>query len=124
MAKKKTTTRKRSTLKTPVYEKGSNKRLAVNKSTVVSKGDKIIKSRSVARGGGQVTVTKQNNKKGTSSTKTRRTVGSIVRGAAQKAGVGQKRGQVSMSVPAVRDGKTSLRSRKTDLKPRTRSRKK
>ena len=115
MAKKEKTTKKRVTIKTPVYEEGSNKRLAVNKMTLVSKGGKIIKERSVSKGGGKVTVKKQNNNKGTSSSKTRKTIGSSVRGAAQKAGVGQKRGQVSMSVPAVRDGKNSLRSRKTAL---------
>jgi hypothetical protein len=105
--------KRRVTIKTPTYEQGSNKRLAMNKRTVVLDGQgNVKKERSVSKGGGTVTVRKTNNKTGTTSSKTRRTVGSVVRGAARKAGVGQKKGQRSLATAPTTVGEMSYKLRK------------
>tara|TARA_R110002012_G_C11205701_1_gene560498 strand:- start:46 stop:420 length:375 start_codon:yes stop_codon:yes gene_type:complete len=106
-------TKRRTTVKTPTYELGSNKRLAMNKNTVTTdKKGNVKKSRGVSKSGGKKTVSKTNYKTGKEVNRTRKTVGSVVRGAARKAGVGQKKGQRSLATAPTTRGELGYKVRK------------
>ena len=104
---------KRVQIKTPTYEEGSGKRLSMAKRTVVGdrKGN-IKKTRGVQKSGGMKSVSKTNYKTGKEVSRTRKTVGAKIRTAARKAGVGQNKGQRSMSTAKTGLGENGYPIRK------------
>jgi|TARA_R110002124_G_scaffold243775_2_gene408876 hypothetical protein len=105
--------KRRVQIKTPTYEQGSGKRLSMAKNTVVGdrKGN-IKKTRGVQKSGGMKSVSKKNYKTGKEVSRTRKTVGAKIRTAARKAGVGQNKGQRSMSTAKTGLGENGYPIRK------------
>jgi len=104
---------KRVQIKTPTYEEGSGKRLSMNKNTAVRNRKGLIKrTRGVQKSGGMKTVSKTNYKTGKEVSRTRKTVGAKIRTAARKAGVGQNKGQRSMSTAKTQLGENGYPIRK------------